>query len=145
MTTITSYSSASGPSNQGLIVQTRCNNASASDPAICSAKITGLSSSSYHMRIRSLYEASTISIEGTNNVGTEVSFTGAQSLIDSTGKASDVLRRVQVRTCSSRFCGDFPDYTLQTSDICKRYLFIPTPGGNNGYPTTDTASCVLPP
>jgi len=64
-----------------------------------------------------------LQITGTDGSGNPVSFTGAQVLIDVTGKAQDVLRRVQVRVPATGTSANLTsDYAMQSTDsICKRF------------------------
>jgi hypothetical protein len=60
---------------------------------------------------------------GATDAAGQIAFTGAQAIIDSTGQAGDVLRRLQVTVplqASSR--DQLADYVIQTTDsICKRF------------------------
>lgn len=95
----------------------------------CGFDIEGLNFSNGMMRVRSQYV-------GTRTVGIETEegqyLTRAQVKIDVTGKAQDVLRRMQVYrsvdggTARTEF-NAFSDYTVQTTgSICKRYVTSPT-------------------
>jgi Tfp pilus assembly protein PilX len=89
----------------------------------CVLTITGLSQSSYGLRITSLYQDMAMQISSTDSGGGAIEMTGAQAVIDSTGKSQDVLRRIQVNVpflASSK--NQLSDYALQTNDaVCKRY------------------------
>ncbi|HSX23514.1 MAG TPA: hypothetical protein VLE74_00215, partial [Candidatus Saccharimonadales bacterium] len=75
-----------------------------------------------YLRVKSVYIASSLTISATTNSGNPASFSGTQVMIDSTGKANDVLRRIQVRV-PVNLSGILPDSPLDTSgSICKRYL-----------------------
>lgn len=99
------------------VLGVRCNNTQCS----LSINLPG-SSSSYYMRISSLYKNVSLEVTG-RNAGGAVNLTGAQALIDSTGKAQDVLRRVQVRIpLSDTSKNKLPDYAIQSTDsVCKRF------------------------
>ncbi len=106
---------AAGSNNDVLGV--RCNNTQ------CNLAVTLPGShASYYMRVRSLYKDVSLEISGNNAAGA-VNLTGAQALVDATGKAQDVLRRIQVRmplTDTSK--NKLPDYIMQSTDsICKRF------------------------
>jgi len=84
----------------------------------CKLTVSGLTDSEYYMRLISLYQDSSMTI--TSSLGLK----GAQVKIDSTGKAQDVLRRIQVRlplnTTGSQ--NQLPDNALQSTDsVCKRF------------------------
>jgi hypothetical protein len=68
-----------------------------------------------------LYASGAVDITATCLCGSPVVFNNAQIQIDATGKAQDVLRRVQVRLPMS-LPGKTPDYAIQSgSSICKRF------------------------
>lgn len=84
---------------------------------------SGLGGNSYYLRIMSqYYQNVSLQISGTSGPN-PVSFTGAQVKIDVTGKASDVLRRIQVRVPADGTSTNLgADYALQTTDsLCKRF------------------------
>jgi Tfp pilus assembly protein PilX len=85
---------------------------------------SGLGISQYYLRIMSqYYQNVALQITGTDGSGNPVDFTGAQVLIDATGKAQDVLRRVQVRVPATGTSTNLTsDYAIQSTDsICKRF------------------------
>lgn len=92
----------------------------ASDYSGCRATITGALTSGMAMRVTSLYGASSVTIESSRN-GSALRFSGGQIIIDSTGRAQDVLRRIQVRIPVD--AGAYtPAYALQSGmSICKRF------------------------
>jgi len=96
---------------------TQCTNTS------CILTITGLNSSQYHMRISAVYKGMSLLVSATDSTGASLSLSGAQAIIDATGKAQDVLRRIQVHvplTASSQNL--LSDYALQSNDsFCKRF------------------------
>lgn len=80
----------------------------------------------YHMRVLSLYkELSTLTVEafsGQNATGDVISLRDAQVLVDSTGKAQDVLRRIQVRLPLNSRLNSMGDYAIQSTEaVCKRF------------------------
>ncbi len=137
-----------GPSNQGVIRDTNCSGGE------CTMTITGLNSSSYHMRLQSLYNNSNVRITAFNNGGggTPVRLYGAQASIDITAKAVDVIRRVRARVSISGYdsAGSTPTSSIGSAlevagDICKRYNVIPaSPPTEPGSVTAD-GTCVVPP
>jgi hypothetical protein len=100
----------------------------------CSLTINGLTQNSYHLRITSLYRNVALQVSG-NNGGTALEIEGSQAVIDVTGKASDVLRRIQVNVpLRSTSQNELSDYAIQSTDsICKRYSVM------NGYFDNDAA------
>lgn len=82
--------------------------------------------SRYHMRVLSLYkEMPSLRVEafsGSNGSGGLVSLRDAQVLVDATGKAQDVLRRIQVRLPVNSGPNNMSDYAIQSTEaICKRF------------------------
>lgn len=108
----------------------------------CSATISGLTFEKAYVRISSLYQnASSVRIERFNLDGsTSTGLENAQVLIDVTGKAQDVLKRVQARvnitgSSSGEASNYFSDYGLQSADsICKRYNTSPRVGAQADVP-----------
>ncbi len=93
----------------------------------CSIRITGVSGSNdYAMRVSAIYNAGNLTVTADDSSGNPLTLTGAQAVVDSTGKAQDVLRRVQVRFFIIP-AGDNANgnYALQSvSSICKRFSVI---------------------
>jgi Tfp pilus assembly protein PilE len=103
-----------GTAAQGVKVESAC------DDTNCSISITGLPAETQHyLRISTLYRSTKVSI--TPNV----KVIGAQVLVDSTGKAQDVLRRIQVRVPVNGGVSQ-EDYALDTTDsLCKQFSTYP--------------------
>lgn len=93
------------------------------DSTTCKVTITlsdGAQGTAYYARLSTLYrDTPQVIITGTSN-GT-VNFTGAQVVIDSTGKAQDVLRRVQARYSIGITHAEAPYAVESGSTICKRF------------------------
>lgn len=106
---------------------------------------TSLGGSQYYLRIMSqYYQGVGLQITGTDASGNPVHFTGAQVLIDVTGKAQDVLRRVQVRVPATGTSTNLTsDYALQSTDsICKRFDIMTNhyqSDAGNAVPTMDNS------
>lgn len=88
----------SDPANNGGIVSGNCNTSKPSDaPFNCNVDVTPVGVSNvYFLAIKPLYRPITLQIDpfvGETNRTIE----GAQAIVDVTGKAEDVLRRIQVR------------------------------------------------
>jgi Tfp pilus assembly protein PilX len=81
--------------------------------------------SQYYMRFLSLYKDASLTVTASSG-GTPVDMTGAQALIDVTGKAEDVLRRIQVRLpISGSSSNQLSDYAMAiTRPICKRFSIM---------------------
>jgi len=88
-------------SDNGHIVDGDCN---ASNNPYCSVYITGLSQSIYFLVLKSIYTPTqvTVTLYGADSTGSTaptniLDIADAQFLVDSTGKAQNVLKRIQVR------------------------------------------------
>lgn len=134
---------APGDGSNGPIVSGACT--AAND---CNATITGLGGlgKNFYLRLRSLYRANTVVITA-NGASGALHMSGAQAMIDSTGKANDVLRRIAVRVDVSNKGSGTPDYAIMSRDtICKRFTVVsgqsaaPDLSGL-AVPGTDTANC----
>lgn len=88
----------------------------------CTATFTNFTGqTSLSLRLSSLYRTSNLKIVAYHN-GTPMAISGVQAVIDSTGKAVDVLRRIQVRLPVTNSGGTVPSYALQSNGaICKRF------------------------
>jgi Tfp pilus assembly protein PilX len=126
---VTSIPYAANTANTNNRVGVRCTNSG------CSLTITGLNQNSYYMRISSIYQDAALQVSGTNAGGANMEISGAQAVIDATGKAQDVLRRIQVNVplrASSQ--NQLSDYAIQSTDsICKRFSVM------DGYFDTDVS------
>ncbi len=137
-----SFISGSGNvQNQGQIFETNCN--PTDGQRACNFTISsmgGVSASEYLMTIRSIYGPASVLVDGTRAGGAGgIRFAGQQAIIDSTGRAGDVLRRIQVRApLTPEF--PYPGFVLEaTGGICKPYSVYPNAGTNEG-----DAICALP-
>lgn len=79
--------------------------------------------SQYAMRASAIYGGGTIDVQGSDAGGSFVLFKGVQAQIDATGKAQDVLRRIQVRvSLLPTSPAQYSDQALVSGDsICKRF------------------------
>lgn len=115
------FTIGNGSSGQGGLIPVDC--PSASEP--CSTRITlsGSSSSTYIMRLQAIYNDVKVTISNlTDTAGNATSFKNAQFMVDVTGRANDVFRRVQVRLPQNTN-GRIPDFALMTADsLCKRIM-----------------------
>lgn len=109
----TNHGAATGV-NLGSKILTRCTGGT------CTMTVNGLPATpGYAARFRTIYGSSDLTITA-NGGGTNI--IGAQAIIDVTGKAQDILRRVQVRVPLTQAGSDAPAYALFGADgICKRY------------------------
>ncbi len=104
----------------------------------CQITITGLTQSQYYMRVSSQYKDVSLQIAASNGSGTATTLQGAQAVIDATGKAQDVLRRIQVRVpLDGSSSNRLSDYALQSTEaICKRFSVM------DGFFLSDADSAV---
>ena len=117
------YTASIGPTKAGLLLNGDCD--TSHKPAHCNVTINNLpaNQSTFFINLRSIYSPTAVTISAyTNNGSKQLNLKGAQTLIDSTGKAQDVLRRIQVRVPTNN-AYDIPDGTH--ADICKQYDLTP--------------------
>lgn len=111
--------------NSGRIGSGFCNISSA--PLACNVDITNLKygSAGYLVVMRSIYTPSNVRIEGFNAAG-PTSLTGAQVMLDATGKAQDVIRRIQVRLpITVQAEGLLPAGFTSIENLCKQIELAP--------------------
>jgi len=93
----------------------------------------------YELRATMLYrDSATMTISGTTDSGTAL-FSGAQAIVDVTGKDNDELRRVQARV--SLFSSDTNIATnalAGSQDICKHFAILPS--DNVDFASADTCN-----
>jgi hypothetical protein len=114
----------------GAIIEDQCLDGGASVAGTyCQATIHGLNLSNYTLRVQSLYNDSGLNVTPGN-----ASLTGAQVLVDSTGQAQGVLRRIQVRfKLTSSGSTPIPDEAIEAGgNICDRFVV------SGGYFVDDT-------
>lgn len=119
--------------DDGLIRPASCS--TGRTPRTCVARIAlrpAQQANRVFVRLRPVYKSANIHVVANAAAGASqgVSLIGAQAVIDSTGRATDVLKRIVVRvpTCPTGVtCGKRPaNYALQLADtLCKQYGVIP--------------------
>jgi hypothetical protein len=119
----------------GEILNGGCTTTDSTRPRYCHTTITSGSTivntgAPVLFALRSIYNKTNVYITGTDSGGQQVRFQGAQTVIDATGRAQDVLKRLQVRVSQqSNNTIDYPSFAANgTSSICKQ-LFGVYPGG----------------
>jgi hypothetical protein len=142
------YTYESGYHKKGKIMDGSCTATPTAGQRFCRVviNVASVASANYYLRVKSIYIPSVMTVTATDASGT-VGLTGAQAIIDSTGKANDVLRRVLVRVPLNSGLKGIPDFAIQTTDtLCKRLAVRSSsvlvnlsgvPGG------VDTAPCQL--
>lgn len=107
----------------GEIIDGACNVGNTDSlPQHCNVDITGLSGTTFYIHLRGIYQSSGVTIQAFSGGNTDdpVELLNGQTVIDATGKATDVLRRVQVRV-PVNFEYIVPDFALESvEDICKK-------------------------
>ena len=114
-----------------------CDTNTATYPRYCAARILVSGSSVYGLRLSSLYGASDITVYANNGSGRSTLIEGL-ARIDSTARAIDVLKRVQVHVgvSETETEGSGP-LTITGTGLCKRYFITDTA-------TTGTGSILDP-
>ena len=127
------------PNNQGLFSPTKCNGPAGQRR--CSKTITDIGRQNMFLALRSIYRPVNLTISGKADDGSDIRFKDAQIVIDSTGKASDVLRRVQVRIpATSQYT--YPGFALQSKDSICKVLNVTKGDDNVGrVSSADSSSC----
>ena len=133
------------PSNVSIVTG-RCAAATATLPAICKSVIDiGASLNTtgpFLVHVYGYYDAASVTITATPKVGaTPIQFVDGQAQIDATGKAQNVLKRLQARVPLNGLL-DLPNYAIEAQDICKRFTTGPPP--LTSAPDPDLA-CVISP
>lgn len=83
----------------------------------------------YHLRVSTLYnDASSVKVYAFSETDSKLNFAGAQAIVDSTGKAVDVFRRVQVRVPLDQSSGEgvMPFAAYSKEGVCKRFTITGT-------------------
>ncbi len=80
----------------------------------------------YAIRVSAMYASGSVDLSATDAAGQDILLKNAQVLIDVTGRAQDVLRRIQVRLPVTP-SGKTPDYAVESaSSVCKRFVLNDT-------------------
>lgn len=88
----------------------------------CTASITGMNVgiTNYSMRFSSIYNSGTVTVTADGTTGPNMLLQDAQALVDVTGKAQDVLRRIEVRLALTGNGSSV--YGIESGGaICKRF------------------------
>lgn len=111
---------------EGAPTLTQCQNSLSDASYACSATIklpdpiNGGNRSAY-LRLSSLYNKTTFSVELLDSANNVVSFNGVQPEVDSTGRANDLFRRVVARI-ESRSDFTYPENAVDiTGNLCKNF------------------------
>lgn len=119
------------PSNQAPVVDGSCNSLTRPNP--CEAVITNIPygpNLSYMVHMTALYDSANIDLIGglpggvPGGVGS-YTFNNAQDVIDVTGKAQNVLKRIQVYL-SPTAVNQNPGFAIQAENVCKHFQIDPS-------------------
>lgn len=113
--------------NKGALTGVTCNGTLQTPPQnktrTCMVEITGAGSTRYAIRMMGLYRTADVTV----HVAGYPELVGAQKLVDSTGKAVDILKRVQARVPIGSN-SDIPDFAIESEPgseaACKRYRVV---------------------
>lgn len=141
--------SACDQQHQGQVVSGAC---SGTGTYPCSVKLSGLGGQQYVIHFVDFYDTSNILVTASKAGGGGTTFTG-EPIIDVTGKARDVLKRLRVRVFTNNGSGNTPDdnsilpnSALEAQNLCKRVQAAPSttdfPQGSS-YDTGTSTSCGL--
>lgn len=131
---------STGTGSQGVAELVRCNATPNAAGARCWTTVTldGTPSIAYYLRAVSYYNATQIDVAPLNAANAPLEVRDSQALIDSTGRASDVSRRLQVRVSLHDNPGYHEPFSiLSAHSLCKRFVAIPSANGgsiNNNPP-----------
>lgn len=134
------YGYQTGLTSQGNFVDGRCHRDNT--PRHCNVVINGFaaqgqSTRTIYLRLKGIYRSANVSVQAFNAAGNPLPLSDGQAVIDATGKANDVLRRVQVRVpVQTQFVS--PDFALESADsICKLISYTPVATFDNCSYTND--------
>lgn len=127
------YTLAKGDA-QGQIVQAKCLASNATRR--CILQITNIPGAAY-LRISPIYQTATVDVTANNGAA---QLTGAQTVIDSTGKARDVLKRIRIYSPQVNVA-ESPFYALESGvTLCKRLIIVPNPPGPPSAKTNEDSA-----
>jgi hypothetical protein len=107
--------------NNGLIESAYCAAPTSQAVNACRVSITNMTASIYYIRLSAIYSGAAVKITDPNP------FIDSETEIDSTGRISDVLRRLVVYVPNTAN-GVYPDYAIESSGlVCKQYAYSPGP------------------
>ncbi len=115
-----------GDSNNGQLVYVDCSGTNYA----CSFEYTNMESGltatdRYFVRLKSIYNDADVRVTSAGTTGVDFEFVGAQTVVDATGKANDVLRRMKVHL-SNASSYPVPEFVFQSMDgVCKQLNVAP--------------------
>jgi hypothetical protein len=132
-----------GSANQGSLLKAHCT-AGRAGQCTMTINITSTNSAQYYMRVSAIYKDMSLNVYAYNRTGaagTQLTLKNAQALVDVTGQAQDVLRRIQVRIPMSNNGALDSDYAIEsTNSLCKEFTTYPA----FAQDASGVAGCALP-
>lgn len=126
----TTYSYGSGVGRDGgVILNGNCHkdNKPSRSKRSCAVRIGNLSASSYLVTMSSAYQDVNLTVEARDGGNNVMKIKDAQTVIDSTGRAQDVLRRIRVHIPTHNDYSP-PAGTEASHSICKQLQLTPDSG-----------------
>ncbi len=120
----------------GQILNGACNTGNI--PRYCAVAIDlgAYAGPNFLLHLSSIYRSTSVTVTPYSAGGAKMYIKGAQTVVDSTGKAQDVLKRIQVRI-PARNGFDYPEFDVQSANgICKQLYAYPP---NNATGTSGSA------
>lgn len=139
--------------NDGVFALGQCN-PNNTTPRQCTVTINDVPSPEFYLRLKAIYKPVAVTITAKNSSGAVIPISGAQVVVDSTGRAQDVVRRIQVRVPLAP-AYYFPEFGVESATtICKRmasYTGGPSVigadrsiySGSSNNESADVAACAL--
>ena len=137
------------PTNVGQVVSGSC---SGTDSYPCSVNLSNLGGQQYVIHVTDFYDTSNILMTAGKVGGGTTKFAG-EPMIDVTGKARDVLKRLRVRLFINGSTSNTPDdnailpnNAVEAQNLCKRIQTAPPTGDfpqGSTYDTGTSGSCDL--
>lgn len=128
----------SSTSNTNNIIPAKCVNTAPDCTVTIAIPAAYQTHEAYEMRVSSEYEGSNLSLSAASPSNTNLPISGAQVLIDATGRAQNVVRRIQVYVPIGMQSNQLSDYAIQSTDsICKRFIVMQGSNPSNGYYASD--------
>ena len=105
----------------GAIVNGHCTAAGG-----CNVTVTNVPGGTYFVRVLSYYKPVALEVTAKDATNASKNFVEAQTLVDVTGAAADVSRRIQVTIPRQNY--DISDYAIASMEtLCKKFVALPPP------------------
>ncbi len=108
------------------LAYTDCDTGASTTGYDCSMKISGFNPTTerYYIRLSLLYGSSTnVKVSAVDATGTAQTFNNVQYVIDVTGRANDVYRRVQAKVSPSSAAA-YPEYAVDTAQMLCKHIVV---------------------